>query len=116
MPHSPPVVGIQIRQVVPGIRPGVDIRLVLSVSMKSADITHAVDRFNIFRCAKRLFTIALLSAREQIPEDLAATKGLIAERVLRLPRVAAVSVQISKRPESMQPIDAAAVRINRTRA
>jgi hypothetical protein len=25
-------------------------------------------------------------------------------------------VQISKRPESMQPIDAAAVRINRTRA
>ena len=47
---------------------------------------------------------------------LEALAGRIAERVLRLPRVAAVSVQISKRPESMQPIDAAAVRINRTRA
>jgi 7,8-dihydroneopterin aldolase/epimerase/oxygenase len=47
---------------------------------------------------------------------LEALAGRIAERVLELPRVAAVSVQISKRPESMQPIDAAAVRINRTRA
>ena len=40
----------------------------------------------------------------------------IAERVLELPRVAAVSVRIAKRPESMLPIDAAAVHINRTRA
>ncbi|MDQ2942455.1 MAG: dihydroneopterin aldolase [Candidatus Dormibacteraeota bacterium] len=47
---------------------------------------------------------------------LEALAGRIAERVLQLPKVAAVSVQISKRPESMQPIDAAAVRINRTRA
>jgi dihydroneopterin aldolase len=46
---------------------------------------------------------------------LEALAGRIAERVLELPRVAAVSVQIAKRPESMQPIDAAAVRINRTR-
>jgi len=42
--------------------------------------------------------------------------GRIAERVLQLPRVGAVSVRIAKRPESLQPIDAAAVRINRTRA
>src|ERR1700686_852127 len=42
--------------------------------------------------------------------------GQIAERVLQLPRVAGVSVRIAKRPESMQPIEAAAVRINRTRA
>jgi 7,8-dihydroneopterin aldolase/epimerase/oxygenase len=47
---------------------------------------------------------------------LEALAGRIAERVLQLPRVAAVSVQVSKRPESMQKIDAAAVRINRTRA
>jgi dihydroneopterin aldolase len=40
----------------------------------------------------------------------------IAEQVLQLPRVAGVSVRIKKRPESMQPIDGAAVRINRTRA
>ena len=40
----------------------------------------------------------------------------IAEQALQLRRVARVSVRISKRPESMQPIGAAAVRINRTRA
>jgi dihydroneopterin aldolase len=42
--------------------------------------------------------------------------GRIADRVLELPRVAGVSVRVSKRPESMQPIDSAAVRIKRTRA
>jgi 7,8-dihydroneopterin aldolase/epimerase/oxygenase len=46
-------------------------------------------------------------------ESLAAQ---IAERVLALPRVAAVSVRITKFPASMQPIDGAAVHIKRTRA
>jgi dihydroneopterin aldolase len=46
-------------------------------------------------------------------ETLAAR---IAEGVLRLPRVAAVSVKVAKRPATMQPIEAAAVHINRTRA
>ena len=46
-------------------------------------------------------------------ESLAAR---IAERVLQLHGVTAVSVRIAKRPESMRPIDAAAVHINRTRA
>jgi hypothetical protein len=36
--------------------------------------------------------------------------------VLQMRRVAGVSVRISKRPESMEPIASAAVRINRTRA
>lgn len=40
----------------------------------------------------------------------------IAERVLDLNRVVAVSVRIAKRPESMRPIEAAAVQIRRTRA
>lgn len=40
----------------------------------------------------------------------------IADRVLQLDRVAAVSVRIAKRPEGMKPIEAAAVHINRTRA
>jgi dihydroneopterin aldolase len=40
----------------------------------------------------------------------------IAQRVLRLDGVTAVSVRIAKRPESMTPIEAAAVHINRTRA
>jgi dihydroneopterin aldolase len=46
-------------------------------------------------------------------ETLAAR---IAKGVLSLPGVAAVSVKVAKRPPSMQPIDAAAVHINRTRA
>lgn len=40
----------------------------------------------------------------------------IAERVLKVPRVVAVSVRVAKQPASMQPIVAAAVHINRTRA
>jgi 7,8-dihydroneopterin aldolase/epimerase/oxygenase len=59
-------------------------------------------------------------AKEVIEGDskklLETLAGQIAERVLHLPRVAGVTVRIAKRPESMQPIDAAAVRINRTRA
>ena len=50
---------------------------------------------------------------QKLIETLAAR---IADRVLELPRVVEVSVRIAKRPESMQPIDAAAVRITRTRA
>jgi dihydroneopterin aldolase len=45
-------------------------------------------------------------------ETLAAK---IAAGVLELPRAAEVTVQIAKRPESMQPIAVAAVRITRTR-
>jgi 7,8-dihydroneopterin aldolase/epimerase/oxygenase len=40
----------------------------------------------------------------------------MAQRVLQLERVGGVTVRIAKKPESMLPIDAAAVRIKRTRA
>jgi dihydroneopterin aldolase len=39
----------------------------------------------------------------------------IAERVLELDKVVAVSVRIAKRPQSMRPIDAASVKITRKR-
>lgn len=39
----------------------------------------------------------------------------IAERVLDLDRVISVAVRIAKRPQSMRPIEAAAVQIRRTR-
>ena len=45
-------------------------------------------------------------------ETLAAR---IAGTVLKMPRVAAVEVRVAKRPAGMQPIESAAVRINRTR-
>ena len=46
-------------------------------------------------------------------ETLAAR---IADGVLALPNVAAVTVRVAKRPPSMAPIDGAAVHIRRTRA
>jgi dihydroneopterin aldolase len=42
--------------------------------------------------------------------------GRIADRVLLLPKVDAVSVRVAKQPASMRPIDSAAVHIKRTRA
>jgi len=50
---------------------------------------------------------------KKLLESLAAA---IADRILTMPRVKAVSVRVAKRPASMQPIEAAAVRINRSRA
>jgi dihydroneopterin aldolase len=47
---------------------------------------------------------------------LESLAGEIADRIVRMARVQAVSVRIAKRPASMQPIEAASVRIYRTRA
>ena len=47
---------------------------------------------------------------------LEALAGRIADLALELPGVASVSVRVAKFPASMQPIEAAAARINRTRA
>lgn len=84
-------------------RPECDTHLVLSASMKSADITRAVDRFQIFRPAKLLFTrldeteswgpilseaartgvpISFLATGQQIPEHLEpATQSRLTEQL-----------------------------------
>lgn len=66
------------------------------------------------------YTQARAAAREVIEGEsmklLESLAAAIAQRVLELPRVAAVSVRVAKHPASMQPIEAAAVRIERTRA
>jgi flagellar biosynthesis protein FlhF len=84
--------------------PEIDTHLVLSASMKSADITRAVDRFDVFRPAKLLFTrldetcllgpvlseaartgkpLSFFAAGQQIPEDLEpATQSRMADLVL----------------------------------
>ena len=49
----------------------------------------------------------------QLIETLA---GKIADRVMGLENVVAVSVRVTKRPESMRPIDGASVKIRRSRA
>lgn len=65
------------------------------------------------------YTRARAAAREVIEGEsmklLESLAAAIAQRVLELPRVAAVSVRVAKRPASMQPIEAAAVHIKRTR-
>jgi flagellar biosynthesis protein FlhF len=88
-------------------RAEIDTHLVLSASMKPADITRAVDRFEIFRPAKLLFTrldetgslgpvlseahrtqkpISFLANGQQIPEHLeAASTGRITSLVLPPP-------------------------------
>jgi dihydroneopterin aldolase len=65
------------------------------------------------------YTKVRAAAREVIEGEsrklLESLAGAIAQRILAMPRVEAVSVRVAKRPASMQPIEAAAVRINRTR-
>lgn len=65
------------------------------------------------------YTMVRAAARQVIEGPsrrlLEALARDIAERVLELPHVAAVSVHVAKRPASMEPIDAAAVHIRRTR-
>jgi flagellar biosynthesis protein FlhF len=85
-------------------RPDIDTHLVLSASMKSADITRAVDRFELFGPAKLLFTrldetgtlgpvlnealrtskpVSFLTAGQQVPEHLEpATKARISDLLL----------------------------------
>lgn len=76
---------------------------------KSDRIEDTVDYRQIHAVAKKVIE----GESQKLLETLAAR---IADRVLEIPRVGGVTVRIAKRPESMQPIDAAAVRINRTRA
>jgi flagellar biosynthesis protein FlhF len=90
-------------------QPEIETHLVLPASMKSADLTRAVDRFEIFQPSKLLFTrvdetgtfgpvlfeaartgkpVSFLSVGQQIPEDLeTAAKDRIIDRIFeREPR------------------------------
>ena len=87
----------------------VEVDCDLSEPGRTDRIEDTVDYTKVRAIAKQVIE----GESQKLLESLA---GRIAERVLELPRVAAVAVRIAKRPESMQPIDAAAVRINRTRA
>ena len=86
--------------------PEIDTHLVLMASLKSADLTRAVERFEIFRPAKLLVTrldetdslgavvseaartgkpLSFLSTGQQIPEDLEpATKQRVMDLVMPL--------------------------------
>ena len=65
---------------------------------------------------KQIHAIAKETIEGEPHNLIESLAGRIADRVLQLPRVVAVSVRIAKRPASMQPLGAAAVHIYRTRA
>ena len=86
-----------------------DIEADLSAAGESDRLADTVDYTKVRAAAKEVIE----GEPRALLESLAAA---IAQRVLELPRVEAVSVRVVKRPASMQPIDGAAVRIRRTRA
>jgi len=87
----------------------VEVDCDLSEAGKSDRIEDTLD----YRQVRAIVKQVMEGESQKLLETLAAR---IADQVLQLQRVGGVSVRISKRPESMQPIAAAAVRINRTRA
>jgi len=87
----------------------VEIDADLSAASESDALADTIDYTLVRSAAKEVIE----GPPRKLLESLA---GEIARRVLAMPRVSAVSVRVSKFPASMQPLDAAAVRINRTRA
>ena len=87
----------------------VEIDCDLSEPGSSDRIEDTVD----YRQVRAIAKAVIEGDSQKLLETLAAR---IADQVLTLQRVAGVSVRISKVPETMKPIGAAAVRINRTRA
>jgi dihydroneopterin aldolase len=77
-------------------------------SGRSDRVEDTVDYRRVHAIAKEVIE----GESAQLIETLA---DRIAMRVLDLNRVVAVSVRIAKRPESMRPIEAAAVQIRRAR-
>jgi 7,8-dihydroneopterin aldolase/epimerase/oxygenase len=81
----------------------------LSRAARSDQLADSVDY-------KQIYTIARDVIEGPSHNLLEFLAGAIADRVLDLPRIDAVSVRIAKRPASMAPIGGAAVHIYRTRA
>jgi len=64
---------------------------------------------------RRLRTIAKEVIEGESAHLIETLAGRIARKALQVPRVAAVSVKVTKRPPSMRPIDGAAVVVRRAR-
>jgi dihydroneopterin aldolase len=87
----------------------VEVEVDLSEAGRTDRLADTIDYRQVRAIAKE--TIEGESA--QLIETLATR---IADGVLALPKVRAVTVRVAKRPASMSPIEAAAVHISRTRA
>ena len=87
----------------------VDVECDLREAARTDQIADTVD----YRQIRSIARDVIEGESRSLIEALA---GEIADRVLELAGVVAVSVRIAKRPASMRPIGAAAVHIYRTRA
>src|SRR6266851_2341551 len=87
----------------------IDMEADLAVPGSTDRIEDTVD----YRAAHAIAKQTIEGESVKLLETLAAR---IADRVLTLPGVTAVSVRVAKRPASMVPIESAAVHIRRTRA
>jgi dihydroneopterin aldolase len=90
-------------------RVDVEVQAQLAGAGRSDRLAETVDYTRLRAIAKEVIE----GRSHQLLESLATE---IAERSLELDHVQSVSVRVAKRPDSMRPIDSAAVRINRTRA
>jgi 7,8-dihydroneopterin aldolase/epimerase/oxygenase len=97
------------REVPQEFKVDVEVDCDLSEPGKSDRIEDTID----YRQIRSVVKDVIEGESQKLLETLAAR---IADRVLEIPRVGGVTVRIAKRPQSMQPIEAAAVRIDRTRA
>ena len=89
----------------------VDIEL--DVDLSEAGRTDRLADTIDYRQVRAIAKDAIEGESVKLIETLATR---IAEAVLALPKVRAVTVRVAKRPASMSPIEAAAVHISRTRA
>ena len=87
----------------------IEVEADLSRAGTSDDIDDTVDYRRLRSIAKDVIT----GEPAHLIEALAHR---IAVRSLEIPGVASISVRVAKRPSSMEPLDAAAVEIKRTRA
>jgi 7,8-dihydroneopterin aldolase/epimerase/oxygenase len=102
-------VGESERERAQEFRVDVEVEADLAAAGRSDRLEDTVDYRRIRGAAKEVIE----GPPRRLIESLAAE---IARRVLELPSVAAVSVRVTKRPPSMEPIDAASVHIKRSRA
>lgn len=86
----------------------VELEVDLARAARSDQIEDTIDYRRVRAIAKEVI--------EGEPAHLIETlAGRIAGKALQMPRVAAVSVKVTKRPPSMRPIDGAAVLLRRAR-
>jgi len=90
-----------------------DVDIDMEADLAQAGSTDRIEDTVDYRAARAIAKETIEGDSVKLLETLAAR---IADRVLALPRVAAVSVRVAKRPASMMPIKAAEVHIRRTRA